>query len=365
MAMQTMQQASGPTASGGETLGARWAALRGSQPNLRIRDAARTLGVSEAELLATGCGKDVTRLSGDWREVLKQVPSFGRVMALTRNENCVHERKGVYGMPSFDGHIGLVLGDDIDLRIFVMNWAMGFAVRETMPKGERGSLHFFDAAGGALHKIYLQDEADSAAFDRVTAAFAAPDQSPLQAVDSLPEPTADLPDSAIDADRMRQRWANLKDTHEFFPLLRKYKVGRKQALRLGGAEFAVELKRSDARATLEAAAAQDLPIMVFVGNRGIIQIHTGKVKKLVAMGDWFNVLDPDFNLHLRESGIESVWLVRKPTSDGDVTSIEIFDAAGELLATLFGKRKPGQAEDPTWRKLAHSLAGDKLSPAWN
>src|SRR6185369_8778925 len=186
MAMQTMQQAS-PAAAGGETLAARWTALRGTQPNLRIRDAARALGVSEAELLATGCGKDVTRLAGDWRDVLKQVPSFGRVMALSRNENCVHERKGVYGMPSFDGHIGLVLGDDIDLRIFVMNWAMGFAVREAMPKngpkgGERRSLHFFDAAGGALHKIYLQDEADTAAFDRVVAAYAAPDQSPLQAV---------------------------------------------------------------------------------------------------------------------------------------------------------------------------------------
>jgi putative hemin transport protein len=286
-------------------------------------------------------------------------------MALTRNENCVHERKGVYGMPSFDGHIGLVLGDDIDLRIFMMSWAMGFAVREKMPKGgERRSLHFFDAAGGALHKIYLQDEADTAAFDRVVSAFAAPDQSPIQAVGTVAEATPDQPDSAIEVDRMRERWANLKDTHDFFPLLRKYKVGRKQALRLGGADFAIELKTSDARATLEAAAASDLPIMVFVGNRGIIQIHTGKTKKLVAMGDWFNVLDPDFNLHLRETGIESVWLVRKPTTDGDVTSIEIFDKAGELIATFFGKRKPGQPEDQNWRTLAQSLAGGKLNAAW-
>lgn len=350
----------------GATLAARWQALRGQQPNLRIRDAARSLGVSEAELLATSCGNGVTRLAGDWREVLKQVPSLGRVMALSRNENCVHERKGVYGMPSFDGHVGLVLGEDIDLRLFMTSWALGFAVREQMPKGsERRSLHFFDAAGGALHKIYLQDDADSAAFDRIVAGFAATDQSPIQPVVALPEPASDRPDSEIEVDRMRDRWANLKDTHDFFPLLRKYKVGRKQALRLGGADFAVELKSSDVRALLEAASAQDLPIMVFVGNRGIVQIHTGLTKNVVVAGDWLNVMDPDFNLHLRETAIESAWLVRKPTTDGDVTSIEVFDAAGELIVTFFGKRKPGQPEDQNWRRLAHSLAAGPLAAAWS
>ena len=33
-------------------LAARWSRLRGEQPTLRIRDAATTLGVSEAELVA-------------------------------------------------------------------------------------------------------------------------------------------------------------------------------------------------------------------------------------------------------------------------------------------------------------------------
>ena len=35
-------------------LAARWSRLRGEQPTLRIRDAATTLGVSEAELVALG-----------------------------------------------------------------------------------------------------------------------------------------------------------------------------------------------------------------------------------------------------------------------------------------------------------------------
>jgi putative hemin transport protein len=67
-------------------------------------------------------------------------------------------------------------------------------------------------------------------------------------------------------------------------------------------------------------------------------------------------MDPAFNLHLHSPGIEEVWLVRKPTEDGTVTSIEAFDAEGELVLMLFGKRKPGQAEDPAWRELAEEQA---------
>jgi putative hemin transport protein len=40
-----------------------------------------------------------------------------------------------------------------------------------------------------------------------------------------------------------------------------------------------------------------------------------------------------------------------------VTSIELFDECGELIAMFFGERKPGKPELPAWRELAHSLAG--------
>ena len=91
--------------------------------------------------------------------------------------------------------------------------------------------------------------------------------------------------------------------------------------------------------------------MVFVGNRAAIQIHTGPVHRLRATPGWFNVLDPEFNLHLREAGVAAAWRIVKPTEDGAVTSIELLDAAGEVIALLFGARKPGQAEREAWRAL--------------
>ncbi len=67
------------------------------------------------------------------------------------------------------------------------------------------------------------------------------------------------------------------------------------------------------------------------------------------------MLDPDFNLHLREDQIDTAWVVRKPTRDGDVTSLELFDKDGFCFAQLFGARKPGKPELQGWRDLLAAL----------
>ena len=52
----------------------------------------------------------------------------------------------------------------------------------------------------------------------------------------------------------------------------------------------------------------------------------------------------------------STWRVVKPTVDGPVHSIELFDHEGGLMAQFFGRRKPGTPEDERWRALVSALA---------
>jgi len=169
-----------------------------------------------------------------------------------------------------------------------------------------------------------------------------------------PEP-AEKPDNEIDAEGFVQGWTDLEDTHDFYPLTKKYGVTRTQALRLGAPKFTRSVSTDSLRAVLQMAAERGVEIMVFVGNRGCIQIHTGPVKKLKEHGPWYNVLDPDFNLHLKEADMVEAWVVEKPTVDGTVTSLELFDATGWAIATLFGKRKPGLPELESWREIVAEL----------
>lgn len=95
--------------------------------------------------------------------------------------------------------------------------------------------------------------------------------------------------------------------------------------------------------------------MVFVGSPGCLQIHTGPVRTLKATSPGYNVLDPGFRPHLNKERIVQAWVVRKPTTDGVVTSLELLDADGGIIARLFDKRKRGQPERDDWRSILESL----------
>jgi putative hemin transport protein len=334
----------------------RYARLKQEKTTLRIRDAARELGVSEAELVALNCGTPAaTRLHGPWGDFVKALPSLGRVMALTRNEAAVHERKGQYEQVEIFGPMGQVLGPDIDLRIFLMHWHVGFALREEVDGEIRRSLQIFDKHGVAIQKIYPQNAESESAFEKIVSDFADENQSNTESVEPAPAPTVDRPDSEVDVAAFQAAWDALGDTHEFHGMVRKFNLGRAQALRLAGESRAYRVKTTAAHELLDRAAASGLNIMVFVGNRGMIQIHSGPVKNIKMAGTWLNVLDPDFNLHLREDLIDSAWVVKKATRNGQVTSVELYDPTGENIALFFGKRPPSEGELLDWRALAESL----------
>lgn len=333
----------------------RLAVLKASTPMIRARDAATQLGVSEAELVACRCGESVKRLDASWGNIVKGLPELGQVMVLTRNEYAVHEKVGTFGKISIFKSMGLVLDEDIDLRLFLDHWCSGYAVTEETRSGLRQSLQFFDRDGTAVHKIYLRHDSDRSAYDALVERHLHGNQQPGQQVFPLPAVTPERPDRDIDRPLLRQRWQALQDVHDFHAMLKELGVGRRQAFRLVGDDFAQRLAGESFESALEIAAAEETPIMIFTGSPGVIQIHTGPVRRLKIMGPWFNVLDEGFNLHLRTDGIAEAWLVQKPTRDGVVTSIEIFDTEGRQIAWMFGKRKPGEPERQDWRSLIKRL----------
>jgi putative hemin transport protein len=333
----------------------------------RHRDIAQSLRISEGELIAAHAGRpeagmSVLRLRGPWPALIESLEPVGEVMALTRNESCVHEKTGVYRDASHSGHVGLVLGGAIDLRVFYGHWAHGYAVDETMASGPQRSLQFFDASGTAVHKIFQRGRTDSTAWDALVARYADEAQIAGIAIEPSPAREPERLDSRVDLEDFRGAWAAMTDTHEFFGLLRRHGVTRTQALRLAHPQFAQPAAPALVKRVLNDAARNGVPLMVFVGNRGMIQIHSGPVQRVTVMGPWLNVLDPGFSLHLRADHVDRAWIVRKPTCDGIVTSLELFDAEGETIAMVFGERKPGRSELTEWRQLvadaAASLTGE-------
>lgn len=321
---------------------------RAENPKARARDLAESLGVTEAALVAAHVdGTKVARIEAGVDRLFPAIQSLGDVMALTRNASCVSERKGRYEDFHSGAHASMVLGADIDLRMFPKHWVHGFALTD----GPRPSVQVFDAAGDAVHKVYLTDASDAAAYDALLRDLRLDEQGDtLTLTARAPVEAAKL--RADKADELRSEWAGMTDTHQFLRLVSKLKMNRLGAYRVAGAPWAFELNTDAVTQVLHQAADAQIPVMIFVGNQGCIQIHGGPVTRIEPMGPWINVLDPRFNLHLRADHIAEVWHVIKPVRDGMAHSIEAFGADGALIVQIFGKRAP---DTSAFQALADSL----------
>lgn len=330
---------------------------------VRHRELAQLLGISEAELLAAHLGSDhaktdtnlrAIRLQPDWPSIIAEVHSLGEVMALTRNESCVHEKVGHYGHPT-GKNSELLLGKEIDLRMFFKEWFHGFAVIENFYLDCRRSLQFFDKFGNSLHKIIIRENSDIFSFENIIEKYRSADQDPQIEVKALKKNKGPLIDLDLDLLSFQRGWLSMTDTHQFFDLIKQHKLSRIDALRFAPDGYAQRVPLSFTRELLRKVSFKRIPIMVFVANRGVIQIHTGPISKVVMMDPWLNILDQNFNLHLREDNIYDTWIVRKPTDDGIVTSLELFDHEGQVITMFFGERKPGSPELDSWRRVIEDL----------
>lgn len=361
-----------------ETIRNAYGVMRRSH-GMRARDVAHALQITEGQLIAahlqsadkTAQGEVSTqasvmsavRLDELWLPLLQSLESLGTVMALTRNHACVHEIIGTYKNISSRHGIGIVQGDLIELRAFYRSWHVGFAVTEPNWSKQNGdvtlqhSLQFFDEAGVAIHKVYLLAKSDLSRYRQIVREF----RHSIQRFEDFSQPIDRLAPVCcatehVDVSAFHQAWRALEDTHEFFGLLTRFSISRIAALRLAQAEFVQSLHVDQIEALLQRASEQKIPVMVFVANRGMLQIFSGRVDRVVVQDKWINILDERFNLHLLQESVRTLWLVKKPTQYGYVTSIEAFDQQGELVITFFGERELDSPELQSWRDLTESLA---------
>ena len=341
-----------------DTLSPNPAAIRAafdSSPNQRERDLAARLGITEAQLVAARTGHGVTRITADPDRLIPAVTALGEVMALTRNDACVHEKVGVYDNYRSGERACMVLNDAIDLRIFPKYWVHGFMVEKQTEAGLRRSIQVFDAAGDAVHKIHLRAASNVEAWDWLEAELATGETSDSLEVE--PRQPAEAPKGNPDkAGELRNGWERMTDTHQFLRLCSRLNMNRLGAYRIVGAPYVRALAPEAVDQMLHAVRDQGIGIMYFTGNRGCIQIHSGPIHTLKEMGPWQNILDPGFDMHLRRDQVAEVWAVEKPTQRGPALSVEAFDAEGGLICQVFPIPKGEQDSRPQWAGIVAGLA---------
>jgi putative hemin transport protein len=137
--------------------------------------------------------------------------------------------------------------------------------------------------------------------------------------------------------------------------LRRFGVTRTQALRLADPGVAQKLATSTLRTLLERAAEREVGLMFFTRSEGALQVRSGTIKNVKVMDDWLNVLDPGFSLHIAQGSLAQAWRVRKPSKGGMVTSLELYDAAGDESLVVYGVRGVEGYDVPAWRAVVDDV----------
>jgi putative hemin transport protein len=290
------------------------------QRSIDQRALAASRGITEAELVATQVGRSAVRLRPEWQLTLHRLGAVGPVLCLTANDHATIESVARYRNIATRGQAAQVADADTDLCLFFSEWHAGFAVRDDGDRGPRRSLQFFDARGGAVHKVFLLTSSDPGAFDELVVSQTSRNQSTGQSIEAGPPERLSRPPLETGAQE------------DSLPVVHDIDIA--QARLFTGPMWSRRVAKVSVRHVLEAAMVSSVPLLIMVGNHGALQIHNGPVGGAQQVDGWLTIQEPTFNLHLDESGIASAWVVRKATPDGVVTSLELYDGGGEMIVYL-------------------------------
>lgn len=244
-------------------------------------------------------------------------------------------------------------GGPIDLRFRFPAWDTAFAVTDTsQPDCARRSLVFFNAAGDLIHTVTLANTSHDATFDALVAEFRNADQTVPElskaAAEESPTTTAD---ADVDLAAYHKAWNGITDVHQFNRIMRDFKLAREQAVRLGPTDKVRALAPDAAQVLLQTAAKDGIPIMVFLSNGAVTQVHGDKIHNVRAEGDWLVVDDPSSFITLNKTAIDRAWAIER----GGVFSIDLFDANGDLILSFFGVRSKEDPNPAPWINLVKRL----------
>ena len=334
--------------------------LKADKPHFYPYQAAEQFGISECELLLSN--PNATFL-GEGFEVVRdlitlRLENLGKVMSIVRNENAVHEKNGIYEKVKLSEKIGLAINiKGLNLRMFPSKWKYVLAVKDTSRKIASHSIQFYDDCGQAVQKVYLTETDKIAEWEKITQEFK--QKKPSLAFNKKAIPERQIKTlSAEEKAKFHQEWLELKDIHQFGGIIKRYGIDRICAYEQAPENCAFKLSGQAFENAFNLIKEAGIEVMIFVGNSGLVQIHTAKIHNVKRMGDWLNILDhkeEDFNLHLQDKNITEAWVVRRPTVDGYISCLEGFDKYGQTVLQIFGRRQEGEKEIEKWTEITDKL----------
>ena len=280
-------------------LKSKWLAFQAENPKIRIRDAAKKMQISEAELLSTEIDDGVSFLLIDnFKDFIKDILMIDQIMFLIRNDIVVHEKTiKTQDVELIENQIiNIKDGNSILLEFDEKLFKYAFFQKKMHANRELRSFQFFNDLGDATLKIYLKSK-DLDAFDDIALKYESEYNYEIQSELNLNK-AAHL-ESEINID---------------FP----FSIDKNKVIES-------EISLNSLRLILESASDMKIPILIYGVGLGTVQYHMDTVRNVVDYGPWINVIDKKFNLHVLEDGLFKVILIQCDYNGQKCYIVDFFD----------------------------------------
>lgn len=245
-----------------QSLKERLADYRKTNPKAYLRSVASELGSNEASLIVFEEECVFLDLSKGLLSLLNEVKALGQLTAITRNDFAVSEFTSEIAAIEERGKVIIVHMSNAKIEMSATQVVLGLLVI----KESRNSVQFYDKYGDSAVKFFIKD-----------------DQANITALSR--------------AEYSHSSHGSFEDR-----IVRPFEISSEVKKQVGLV-----------RALIERHADVEKEIRIVVANHAVVQSFTGQIHKVVDARGWFNILDADYNLHLKDEEIEEVYA--KQTQD--------------------------------------------------
>ena len=311
------------------------------EKNHRHREIASLLNVTEVELLDSHVGVTklesiksfpnlarAIRLKPSWSSIIQDSQGFGEVMSLTRNAHAVHENLAFYKHASSSDGVGMVLSEELTMRLMYERWEHGYLFEECKSTVVQRSIQFFDEFGTSIHKIFLMPHSHHWFFDELAKRWADSNQEPGIIVHEKLAHDQQTNQGAL-ASIIEERHANQKES------------------------INLDVVQSLLRSSVELK----LPLIITVQNDGVNQSHDGILGEIRDHNHWLHLINEQFNCHLQLAQMPKICINHQESP----YSIEMMSEEGFILASIALSTKATSADRQAWEDLLDKIKIREMS----
>ena len=285
-----------------------WKTLQSKNNKIRIRDAAKQLGTSEASLLSTEIDDSVSFLNiNNYDDFFAKILSMDRIMLLIRSESVVHEKTiSTKDVKLKKNKIVDVKSNSSILKFNPYLFKYVFAQNKLHANKSLRSFQIFDNYGDAILKFYLKGN-DESKFDKIVNDYKTNYNYELQ---------NQVSPKRLQSEYIKKENIDLIDRREK-KITYKY-----------------DLNEKILRKILTAASNSKIPIQINAIGPGTIQYHRDSINKIIDFGPWINIIDKKFNLHAIESHLEQATLSEHSKKGDKFYSIDFYDKVNNYVLEI-------------------------------